>query len=63
MFKTLVNKVRSAVGQVPGDAANWREEDYPPQLSSAEAAADMLRAPTALMRLSLAQADFADQMG
>ena len=56
MFKTLVNKVRSAVGQVPGDAANWREEDYPPQLSSAEAAADMLRAPTALMRLSLAQA-------
>ncbi len=56
MFKTLVNKVRSAVGQVPGDAANWREEDYPPQLSSAEAATDMLRAPTALMRLSLAQA-------
>ena len=51
MFKTLVNKVRSAVGQVPGDAANWREEDYPPQRSSAEAAADMLRAPLSLIHI------------
>lgn len=55
MFKSLVNKVRSAVGHVPGTPANWKQ-DFPPQLSSAEAAADMLRAPTALMRLSDVQA-------
>lgn len=55
MLKTLVNKVRSVAGAVPGLPAHWTS-DSPVPLSSAEAAADMLRAPFALMRLSESQA-------
>lgn len=55
MFQTIVNKVRTAAGLIPGEPAAWKL-DFPAPLTSAESAADMLRAPTALMRLSEAQA-------
>lgn len=55
MLKNIVNKVRSAAGLAPGEAASWKL-DFPTPLSSADAAAEMLCAPTALLRLSLAQA-------
>lgn len=55
MFKSIVNKVRTAAGWVPGEAASWKL-DFPAPMTSAESAADMLRAPTAFMRLSEAQA-------
>jgi CRP-like cAMP-binding protein len=55
MLKTIVNKVRAAAGHMPGMPAAW-QMDFPEPLSSAESAAQMLCAPTALMRLSKAQA-------
>lgn len=55
MLKTIVNKVRSAAGMVPGEPAAWKL-DFPARVSSADAAATMLCAPTALMRLSESQA-------
>lgn len=54
MLKTLMDKVRSSARRDsgdPGDTASWKL-DFDSPLTSAEAAADMLRAPTALMQLS-----------
>jgi len=51
MLKNLINKVRSATGNGPGEAAHWKL-DFTEPLTSAEAAAEMLRAPTALMQLT-----------
>ncbi len=55
MLKNLVNSVRQAAGFIPGKPAAWKL-DFPAPVSSAEAAATMLCAPTALMRLSPEQA-------
>lgn len=54
MFKKLMDLGRKISG-VPGKAATWKL-DFAEPMSSAEVAADMLRAPTALMQLTEAQA-------
>lgn len=55
MFKTLLGWVRNPVQSKPGYTASWKLDSEEP-LTSAEAAADMLRAPTALMQLGEAEA-------
>ena len=55
MLKNLMQKVRFATGDSPGETANWKL-DFQEPLTSAEAAADMLRAPTALMQLTADEA-------
>lgn len=55
MLKQLVNKVRTAAGLPPGETANWKL-DFQGPATSAEAAAEMLRAPTAFMQLSSEEA-------
>lgn len=55
MLKNLIEKVKTAAGMVPGESASWKL-DFNEPLTSAEAAADMLRAPTALMRLTADEA-------
>lgn len=54
MFKKLMDLGRKISG-VPGQAASWKL-DFAEPMSSAEVAAEMLRAPTALMQLTEAQA-------
>jgi len=55
MLKTLIDRIRQATGMSHDHQAAWKLDFKEPQTSE-EAAADMLRAPTALMALSLDQA-------
>ena len=54
VFKKLMGLGRK-IGGMPGQAASWKL-DFADPVSSAEAAAGMLRSPTALMQLTEAQA-------
>lgn len=51
MLKNLMGLVRAATGRGPGESASWKLDFNEPQTSE-EAAAQMLRAPTALMQLT-----------
>lgn len=58
MLKNLMDKVRSTARRESGDlgdTASWKL-DFDSPLTSAETAAEMLRAPTALMQLSAEEA-------
>lgn len=55
MLKHLMGKVRAATGNGPGETAAWKL-DFAGPLTSAESAAEMLRAPTALMQLTAEEA-------
>jgi CRP-like cAMP-binding protein len=55
MFKTLLGWVRTKASAAPGYTASWNLDAQEP-LTSADAAAEMLRAPTALMQLGEAEA-------
>jgi CRP-like cAMP-binding protein len=55
MLKNLIDRIRAATGLGQDPQATWKLDFTEPK-TSAEAAADMLRAPTALMQLTEAQA-------
>ena len=55
MLKNLIDRIRAATGRGQDPQATWKLDFTEPK-TSAEAAADMLRAPTALMQLTEAQA-------
>lgn len=55
MLKNLIDRIRAATGLSQDPQATWKLDFTEPK-TSAEAAADMLRAPTALMQLTETQA-------
>ena len=55
MLKNLIDRIRATTGLGQDPQATWKLDFTEPK-TSAEAAADMLRAPTALMQLTEAQA-------